>query len=335
MNEIRVIINGLGGVGCRMLRSICAREDMKFVGGVDVMPEKIGKDAGEVAGIGNIGVKISSSLEELCSSVDADVVVNLASSAEADLTFRQMLPAIRRGMNVLVANSATFDLYNGERALAEEIDAKCRQYGVSYLGMGNTQSIERIILLMSESVEHINTLSFTHWADVSEFSPVSNANQLGISLPKAEYEVRLKSGQAPALVKWREDLVWALAKRIGWKLTRVDYDRALKTDDNGVIYANTSRLRGYEEDSLRIAMDWVFLLDKEHNYYEHIKIDGEPAVDAKINFTPDRGKTATSNILVNALPFVVQAKPGYISTFDAPICSRCVPEESAGRQRNE
>lgn len=328
MNEIRVIINGLGGVGCRMLRSIYSREGMKFVGGVDVMPDKIGKDAGEVAGIGNIGVCISSSLEELCASVDADVVVNLASSAEADLTFRQMLPAIRRGMNVLVANSATFDLYTGEQALAGEIDAECKRYGVSYLGMGNTQSIERIILLMTESVENINTLYFTHWADVSEFSPVSNANQLGISLPKEEYEARLMSGQAPALVKWREDLVWALANRIGRKLSRVDYERELKTDEHGIIYANTSKLRGYEDSNLRIAMDWVFLLDKEHNYYEHIKIDGEPGVDAKINFTPDRGKTATSNILVNALQFIVQAKPGYISTFDAPICSNASQENA-------
>ena len=326
MNEIKVIINGLGGVGCRMLRSIYAREGMKFVGGVDVMPDKIGKDAGEVAGIGNIGVCISSSLEELCASVDADVVVNLASSAEADLTFRQMLPAIRRGMNVLVANSATFDLYNGEPTLAEEIDAECKKYGVSYLGMGNTQSIERIMLLMTESVENINTLSFTHWADVSEFSPVSNANQLGISLPKEEYEARLMNGQAPALVKWREDLVWALAKRIGWKLSRVDYERELKTDEHGIIYANTSKLRGYDDSNLRISMDWVFLLDKEHNYYEHIKIDGEPGVDAKINFTPDRGKTATSNILVNALQFIVNAKSGYISTFDVPICSKLSSE---------
>lgn len=316
---IKVIINGLGGVGCRMLRSICAGKGMEVVGVADIDPAKIGADAGTVAGINPIGVSVSSDLSQLCREVKADVIVNLASSAEAEETFLQMLPAIENGMNVLVANSATFDLWNGETELAQRIDKTCREHGVSYLGIGNTQSIERMILLMTESVEDIRCLSFTHWADVSEFSAVSNANQLGISLKKEEYEARLRAGTAPALVKWREDLVWSVAARLGWTLSDVQYDRELKTTDDGTIYANISRLRGFDENGLRIAMDWVFILDENHDYYERIVIDGVPGVDSTVQFTPDRGKTATSNILVNAIPFIVGARPGYISTFDVPI----------------
>ena len=325
MRKIKVILNGLGGVGCRMLQSMVRRDYLSVVGCVDVLPEKIGRDAGVVAGIDPIGVIVSSSLEELCYSVPADVVVNIASSAEAEATFRQMLPAIQKGINILVANSATFDLWNGEPRLAEEIDTECKKYGVSYLGIGNTQSIERILLMMTESIDEIKAISFTHWADVSEFSPVSNANQLGISLKKKEYESRLRDGRAPALVKWREDLVWSLAAYLGWNLTKVVYERDLKIDSNDVIYANTSKLSGFEGDVLRISMDWVFLLDPEHNYYEHIAIDGTPSVDCKLSFTPDRGKTATANILINALSYIVSAAPGYISTFDVPICTQMPP----------
>lgn len=320
MSQIKVIINGLGGIGCRMLRSIVKREHFSVVGCVDVLPEKVGKDAGLVAGIEPLGIIVSDSLERLCQNTTADIVVNLASSAEADETFRQMLPAIRSGMNVIVANSATFDLWNGEEELAKEIDAECKKYGVSYLGIGNTQSIERILLMMTESVEDIKYISFTHWADVSDFSPISNANQLGISLKREEYESRLRDGRAPALVKWREDLVWSIAAHLGWSLTRVEHDRELETDNQGIIHTNTSRLCGYEQDQLRIKMDWVFLLDHEHNYYEQIKIEGIPCTDCKIVFSPDRGKTATANLLTNALPYAVSANPGYISTFDIPIC---------------
>lgn len=316
-----MIINGMGGVGCRMFRSICAREDMEMVGAVDIMPGKVGVDAGVVAGMEPVGFDVTDDLVALCRSVKADAVINLASSAEADVTFEQMLPAIENGMNVLVANSATFDLWNGEEELARRIDEKCRRHGVSYLGMGNTQSIERMILLMTESVEEIDCLRFTHHADVSEFSPVSNANQLGISLERGEYEKRLREGTAPALVKWREDLVYSIAHHLGWKLDRVDYDRELKCDENGVIYANISCLKAYIDKKLKIEMNWVFILDEEHKYYERIQIDGVPGVDATVNFSPDRGKVATSNILVNALPYVVGAPSGYISTFDAPICT--------------
>ena len=319
MNNIGVIIYGMGGVGCNLLRSINASRNISVTGAVDVLQSKVGKDAGCLAGIGAIGVPVVDSLDKACEFSDADVVINAASSAEAADTFRQMLPAIKCGKNVLVANSATFDLWNGEMALANQIDEECKKHGVSYAGIGNTQAIERTIMLMAESVESIESLRFTHWADVSEFSAISNANQLGITLDKHEYEAGLASGRYPALVKWREDLVHSIACHTGLSISKVDYDRELKCDQNGKILANISHLKGYDGSVARICMDWIFLLDPEHKYYDKIEIKGGTSADCTIMFTPDRGKVATSSVLMKAIPYIVSAKPGYISTFDIPI----------------
>lgn len=319
MDNIGVIIYGMGGVGCSLLRSINTSRNIVVTGAVDVLQSKVGKDAGCLAGIEAIGVSVTDSLEKACESSHADVVINAASSAEAEDTFKQMLPAIQCSKNVLVANSATFDLWNGEIALANRIDEECKKYGVSYAGIGNTQAIERTIMLMTEGTESIESLRFTHWADVSEFSAISNANQLGISLDKHEYEIGLVSGQYPALVKWREDLVRSIAYHAGLNISKIDYDRELKCDQNGKIFANISHLKGYEDNVARIYMDWIFVLDPEHKYYDKIEIKGTPSTDCTIMFTPDRGKIATSSVLMKAIPYIVSAKPGYISTFDMPI----------------
>lgn len=321
MNTIRVVLNGVGGVACQLIRHLTPGGTIRVVGAADVAPEKIGKDIGEIAGCGPMGITVKSSLEEVCETTEADIAINLASSAEADETFRQMQTAIQHGMNVIVANSATFDLFHGEEALAAEIDALCKEHGVTYIGIGNTQSVERLLLLITEGVADIQRITFTHWADVSAFSEISNANQLGISLTQEEYRHRLETGRAAPLVKWRKDLIIAAAKRFSWTLDHVDYERQLLTDERGIIYGNISHLVGWVNGKDVIEMNWNFLLDPNQEYYDRVTVEGTPAVDCKAKFSLDRGKTATYAMIANAIPAVVAAPAGYMSSFDLPICA--------------
>lgn len=323
MNEVKVIINGIGGVGSGIVRVLSKRKGVKIAAAIDIDPEKIGKDAGTVAGIEPIGVIIEPDLRTACEREKADVAINVASSAEANVTFEQMIPAIDNGINVIVANSATVCLRQGEEELAERVDAYCKEHGVSYLGMGNTQTTQRLILALAEGCSDIKRIKFTHFADVHAFSPESNANQLGITLDYDEYQRRIAAGK-PALVKWRSDVCYGIAHKMGWKLDRVDMEKELKVDDNNVIYANISSFKGYVGDDAKIIMDWVFILDPEKKYYDRVEIDGTPYVDSINNFSPDRGKASTFSSICNALPVAIKSAPGYIPTYDLDIST---PEE--------
>lgn len=318
MEEVKVIVNGIGNIGSGIVSVLSKRKGVKIVAAIDIDPEKVGKDAGVVAGIAPIGVVIENDLRTACAREKADVAINVASSAEASTTFEQMIPAIENGINVIVANSATVCLRQGEEELAERVDAFCKQHGVSYLGMGNTQTTQRLILALAEGASDIRSIKFTHHADVSAFSMESNANQLGISLTKEEYARRIANGK-PALVKWRSDVCYGIASKMGWKLDRVDMEKDLITDENGVITTNVSSFKGYVGDEAKIIMDWVFLLDPEGKYYDRVEIDGDPYIDSVNNFSPNRGKASTYSSICNALPTVMKAAPGYVNTYDVEM----------------
>jgi hypothetical protein len=57
---IRVIHFGLGPIGAAVVRQVAKRKGFKIVGAVDVDPAKVGRDLGEVAGVGRaLKVKVS------------------------------------------------------------------------------------------------------------------------------------------------------------------------------------------------------------------------------------------------------------------------------------
>ena len=90
---IRVIINGAcGRMGRLIIRGVSEQADMEIVGAIE-FPEhpQIGSDAGVVAGIGEIGIAITGSLEDVLEN--ADVVIEF-SKPEATLQhLRQVVNA--------------------------------------------------------------------------------------------------------------------------------------------------------------------------------------------------------------------------------------------------
>ena len=58
-DNIKVVILGLGGVGKRILKELSTKDGLDIVGVIDSYDAIVGKDAGVVAGIDPIGVKIS------------------------------------------------------------------------------------------------------------------------------------------------------------------------------------------------------------------------------------------------------------------------------------
>ena len=49
---IRVLHFGLGPIGAGVVKQVAARKGFKIVGAVDIDPAKVGRDLGEVAGVG-------------------------------------------------------------------------------------------------------------------------------------------------------------------------------------------------------------------------------------------------------------------------------------------
>lgn len=79
--RIRVIQYGLGPIGSAVARHVVERNGLELVGGVDIDPAKVGKDMGEVIGLGRpLGFVVAERLEQVLSGMEVDLVLHTTSS---------------------------------------------------------------------------------------------------------------------------------------------------------------------------------------------------------------------------------------------------------------
>ncbi|MBE9040947.1 4-hydroxy-tetrahydrodipicolinate reductase [Oscillatoriales cyanobacterium LEGE 11467] len=63
-DPIPVVVNGATGkMGCEVVKAVAAAEDMMLLGAVDLNPEYLGRDIGEIAGCGALEVPVLSELQ--------------------------------------------------------------------------------------------------------------------------------------------------------------------------------------------------------------------------------------------------------------------------------
>jgi len=101
MNEIRAIVVGAAGrMGKMLVRAIAEAEDFRLVGATERPGSALlGKDAGEVAGVGTLGVELKA---ELAQCPDADVVIDFTTPKA---TLRHAEIAQQRGMRLVVGTT--------------------------------------------------------------------------------------------------------------------------------------------------------------------------------------------------------------------------------------
>lgn len=125
--KIRVMVSGAGGkMGREVLRAVHRAEDMELVGAVD--PHHAGSDAGSLAGLGELGVPVSSSLGAALEKGDADCVVDFTTPAAV---YGNVIEALQAGKRVVFGTTGL-----GDHELAE-IDRVAREKGLGVIHAPN------------------------------------------------------------------------------------------------------------------------------------------------------------------------------------------------------
>lgn len=79
--RIRAVQFGCGPIGCAVAGLTLQRPNIELVGAVDVDPNKIGRDLGEVMGLGkNLGIPITEDIDGLFARTRVDIVFHQTSS---------------------------------------------------------------------------------------------------------------------------------------------------------------------------------------------------------------------------------------------------------------
>lgn len=83
-NPIQVLQYGLGPIGAAVLRIVAERPALHVVGAVDVDPDKVGRDVGEVVGLGRArAVRVDGDAAQALQRLRPDVVVHCTGSSLA------------------------------------------------------------------------------------------------------------------------------------------------------------------------------------------------------------------------------------------------------------
>ncbi len=154
----RVVVWGTGNVGRPAIRAVLSHRDLELVGVVVSNPAKLGRDAGEIAGVGRAGVLATHDAAALLAQgVDAVVYTASADTRPAE-ALEDLLRCLRAGANV-VSTSFYALLYppTAPLPLLGQVESACRE-GKSSLfvsGIDPGWALDILPLLLSGVVSDI------------------------------------------------------------------------------------------------------------------------------------------------------------------------------------
>jgi len=135
--NFRAAVWGTGNVGRPALRAIAAHRDLELAGVIVANPDKVGRDAGELAGIDPLGVAAMADIDAvLGANLDA-VVYTATADTRPDDAMTDLVTCLRRGVNVV--STSFYPLLHPASAppeLLEAVQAACTEGGSSVFVSG-------------------------------------------------------------------------------------------------------------------------------------------------------------------------------------------------------
>jgi hypothetical protein len=158
---IKVVQWATGPVGCDAIAAVVDQPDMELVGAYVYSDEKNGRDVGDIAGIGAIGVTATNDRDEIL-GLDADCVIYMAMGEDnPEPAIKDICDLLASGKNV-VSTSVTpliFPLAMGSE-VAQRLENACREGSSSFHGTGIQPgwAAEVLPLTMSGVFRYIESL---------------------------------------------------------------------------------------------------------------------------------------------------------------------------------
>ncbi|WP_260765131.1 dihydrodipicolinate reductase [Mycobacterium sp. SMC-4] len=329
------------------IRAIVRRAHLHLVGVWVHSPEKTGRDAGEIVGIGPIGVTTTNDLDDII-ALKPDCVLYGAASPEMDAAaVRDYVRLLEGGLNVVTTNTPGMmfpDKWIPE--LADKVREAALRAGVTIYTSGIEPGFagdQFAVLLTTLS----NTIRTIRAQEIFDYSAYPNRDlmvtAMGFGEP-LEFTPLLELEGAQQFA-WGPP-IGLVASALGVQLDRIDekYERVLTPRDLhvacgtipagtvGAVRAETTGVVNGQpvitiEHINRMAPDLAPEWATAPNGTYRLIIEGEPHMQCDLRLgTEDTAESANANAMeatamrvVNAIPYVVDAAPGIATSLDLPI----------------
>jgi hypothetical protein len=329
MNEIEVILIGLGALGQQLGKFALQKEGLRIVGASDLLGE--GKDLGEFLGLGRkVGVTVTKDLDELLSATEADLAIQATSSYLKD-TYPQIVKCVESSLNVIsTCEELSFPYYKYPE-LSNRIDAVAKEYGVTVLGTGINPGylMDTLPIVLTAPCTEIRRIRVTRIM-YSGNRRSSFQKKIGTGLSREEFEKNIVDGKITGHVGLIESVAM-LSQATGLQVDEIkelppeaiisDMERSTTFTD--IKKGNVAGLRsvaiGTRNGKNVITLEFVSNANVKRPYDE-VEIDGEPPIKERIQHGV-HGDVGTVGMLFNAIPKVLNSSPGLVTMLDLPLAS--------------
>jgi hypothetical protein len=344
---LRVVVWSTGGIGANAVRAIAQRADLELVGVWVHHPEKDGLKVSELCPGGPSGLTATRNADALI-GLRPDCVVYAASGPERDaaalLDYERLL---RAGINVATTTSTRLVFPPAYEPAARERLAKAAQQGGASLyasGIFPGFASDHLALVATTLSHRIRSIRVRE-VSLNDHYPVASVmmDGMGFGRPLDFEPLLAQRGIIPTI--WQAP-IQLIASGLNVELDDVQgrFDRVLTDRDLpvafGTIPAGTCGavrttasgvVNGRDaiivEHIIRMARDvapeWP---TSESDATYLVEIEGDPDIELRLSVGDAEGHdagnsamTATAMRVVNAIPFVVAADPGLLSSLDLPL----------------
>ncbi len=342
----RVVQWSTGNVGRHALAGIDAHPELELVGLFVSNPDKVGRDAGELAGLGHpMGVAGSGDVDALL-ALQPDCIVH---TAMADDRIFEALADLERflaaGINVVSSSPVMLQYPAPDDPLAAPVIAAAQTGGVSLFvngvdpGFAN-DALPLVLSGVSERIEEVRCSEVLNYNTYNQ--PMVLFDIMGFGRALDDVPFLLSPG---VLTMAWGSVVRQIAAGLGVALTDItewyerepapeDFEVDAGTIEKGTAAALHFEVRGLVGDRAVVVLEHVTRLRDDlgaswpqpagQGCYR-VQITGEPnyTLDLQLMGTDGdhntAGLKATAMRLVNAVPAVVAAPPGLVTALDLPL----------------
>ena len=325
----RVMLMGLGPIGSGVARLVAARKGLRIVAAVDIDPAKIGRDAGEVIGLGRkLGVKVTEDPAATLRKTKPEVAV-LCTSSSLRSVAPQIETLVKKRVPVVSTTEELAYPWYSNRRLAKRIDALARKAKVAVAGTGVNPgfAMDALPITLTGICERVDAIRVERVQD-ARIRRLPFQKKIGSGLSPEDFARKVQEGTVRHV--GLTESVAMIADALGWKLDRITDEIAPRIAEAPVAseFLRVERGQvcgilqdgvGYRDGKPVIVLHMEAYLGAPETY-DAVKIEGSPAVHVKA-LGGFHGDIATASITVNTIPKVMAAPPGLHTMRSLPIPS--------------
>jgi len=328
---VNVLLWGVGALGTSVARLLAGDRRFRIVGATDADPRIAGRPLSEVVGTQRgIDPMVLPSIE---SSIDSaagpvDVILHMTES-DPERVVGQLHVALMCGANVVTAAEWMYHPTLRYASLAESLDTKASEYGVSVTGAGINPGFvfDRLVLCAASANMGIRRVQMNRVVVVKGSGP-GDREHAGYGLAPAAFEKGLAAGTIVGHMGFPEQIA-VLAERLGVVIDQIDERWEPSTSARTVSTAGgelqagsvttiiqecIGSLAGDAKISARLAM---YCDDQQIESFDELRLNG--AYDVCLTLSPGCPSiVGAASVMINAIPLVMDAPPGLASFIDLP-----------------